>query len=726
MRSLLSAALLALSFLAPAVSSQNESDSDTPGPEELRPTVFNGKDVSPLKELTGDTFAASIKEGYWFVKAYSPYCTHCKVAAPTWQTLYEFYITSEPIPSSQSSSELQSSLNSFHPYYNFHFANIDCIAYGSTCDRFDVQKLPTFVLFKNGEVVKSLVGTKTLAELSAFVEEVLESIKPGSRPKEGVRLPEVGAKEVDTTAKPDNPAAKDKNAAGGIAAGTKHNEVAQAAAASVETKTTAEATDTKATQASKKPSKPIRTPNPLGASEPLTAESFQDKVTTTQDPWFVKFYAPWCHHCLAMAPVWEELGREMKGKLNIGEVNCDLEVRLCKDVRLRGYPTILFFKGGERIEYDGLRGLGDFVDFAQKAIDIGDGVRDVDAAAFKLLEEKEEVIFIYFYDHATTSEDFAALERLTLSLVGHAVLVKTDSAILADKFKITTWPRLVVSRDGRATEYDALAPKDMRDFRKVLSWMKSVWLPLVPELTASNSREIMNGKLVVLGILSPARSSEFAVAKREIKQAALDWMDKQATAFRLERQELRDAKQLRIEEAEDRGDQRALRSAKSMRITMDDSDRRDVGFAWVDGVFWERWIRTTYGIEVKNGERVVINDEDNKRYWDTTISGNYISASRTAILETIPKVAVSPPKIKPKSTISRMESLFFDLRGAAYSHPFLTLGLLMGALGGGIWGRGRIKRGRGFAGFGSSGGGFFKLDGKDGLLGGSAPGGKVD
>ena len=44
---------------------------------------------------------------------------------------------------------------------------------------------------------------------------------------------------------------------------------------------------------------------------------------------------------------------------------------------------------------------------------------------------------------------------------------------------------------------------------------------------------------------------------------------------------------------------------------MDKSEQKEVGFAWVDGVFWERWIRTTYGIEVsKDGEKVIINDED--------------------------------------------------------------------------------------------------------------------
>ena len=88
-----------------------------------------------------------------------------------------------------------------------------------------------------------------------------------------------------------------------------------------------------------------------------------------------------------MAPNWVQLAKEMKGRLNIGEVNCDVESRLCKDVRLRGYPTILFFRGGERVEYDGLRGLGDFVTYANKAIDIGSGVKDVDASEFKEMQE---------------------------------------------------------------------------------------------------------------------------------------------------------------------------------------------------------------------------------------------------------------------------------------------------------------------------------------------------
>lgn len=471
---------------------------------------------------------------------------------------------------------------------------------------------PTFSLYKDSKFVKKYEGLKDIAGLSMFIEEVLESIRPGSRPKDGVKPPEVGASSDEVGAVPKASGGKGKQNAGAKPSASKSSEVEILAGenATIAEDTVSPKSEIKGSKITNQSSKPTAIPNPAGSSFPLSQESFQKLVTNTQDSWFVKFYAPWCHHCQALAPSWVQMSKELQGKLNVGEVNCETEARLCKDVRVKAYPTIHYFRGGERVEYDGLRGLGDLVSFAKKALDIGSGVTYVDASAFKELEETEEVIFLYFYDHATTSEDFEALERLTLSLIGHAKIVKTDSAVLADRFKISTWPRLLVSRDGRPSYYNALSPKDMRDFRQVLTWMQSVWLPIVPELTASNSREIMHGKFVVLGILSRERADEFVTNKREIKNAALEWMEKQTHAFQLERQELRDAKQNRLEEAEDRGDQRALRAAKSIQIDISEEDKTQIGFAWVDGVFWERWIRTTYGIEVRNGERVIINDED--------------------------------------------------------------------------------------------------------------------
>ncbi|ORY65555.1 thioredoxin-like protein [Pseudomassariella vexata] len=731
-------------------------------------TYFNGKKVPPLLELTADNFEKEVKQTkYLVVKYFSPYCPHCIDFAPTYQTLYEYYYTSQG-PVDPESDPPQS----FEKYYDIRFASLNCVAYGDMCTKHNIESYPQTMLYKDGVLLDRVKGGKPMLAVAELVETELKKEFSGTRPKELV-LPKPGATSVPAATDSEATELKAKSAVDKEDEGKKADNTG---ATSLSATADSEATELKAksevgkadevekadkinaadksdkseksdkTEKPKadkaaeeeptkvdekapvkvektKPAKPTVTPNEKGLSMSLTAESFQTLVTMTQEPWFIKFYAPWCHHCQAMSANWQQLAKEMKGRLNIGEVNCDAESRLCKDVRIRGYPTIHFFKGGERVEYDGLRGLGDFVKYAEKAMDVCSGVQEVDAASFRALEEKEEVIFVYFYDHATTTEDMMALERLPLSLIGHAKLVKTKDPELYDRFKITTWPRLLVAREGRPTYYTPLTPKEMRDTRQVLTWMKSVWLPIVPELTASNAREIMDGKIVVLGIINREDQESFLGAKREMKSAANEWMDKQIQLFQLERQELRDAKQLRIEEAEDRNDQRALRAAKSIRINMDRSDRKEVAFAWVDGIFWQRWIRTTYGIDVKDGERVIINDEDNRRYWDTTITGNYIIPSRTSILETISKVTASPPKIKPKLTISSFEKIFFDIRITFSEHPYLTIGCVAGlALGCASWFRGRLRRNRGH----------FRLEDtlpikelKDGLLGNTANG-KVD
>jgi protein disulfide-isomerase len=518
--------------------------------------------------------------------------------------LYEFYSTSSPAGSAPKDAD-------FTDFYGFRFADINCIAYNDLCAQHKVSSWPSTILYEDGEPTVVLKGVKAMNILSAAVEEALEKVKPGTRPAK-MELPEPG----DET----SPTPKGEKGAEGLTvqksnAQRSDPEPAAEVAPAQPEETTSPKYIAYPFDPPQSPQKmlmpgPKSTPNPNGQSVQLTADTFERRVARTLEPWFIKFYAPWCHHCQKMAPNWEQLGKEVKGRLNIGEVNCEVESRLCKDLGVRGYPTLMFFMGSERAEYQGLRGLGDLIKYAEQAVGTAGGIQDVDAESFKALEEKEDVIFLYFYDHATTSEDFSVLERLPVSMIGRAKLVKTRDTKLFDRFKITTWPRLVVSREGRPTYFTPSTPRDMRDLGMLRNWMKSVWLPLVPELTASNAREVMDGRIVVLGMLNRANEDSFQEAIREMKSAASEWMDKQVQLFRLERQELRDAKQLRIEEAEDRNDERALRNAKNIRINMNRSDRKEVTFAWVDGAFWQRWIRTTYGIDVKDGDRVIINDED--------------------------------------------------------------------------------------------------------------------
>ena len=116
----------------PEVKGETKKDPVTDGADSgPKGTTFNGVNVPPIPELSGTTLDQDISKGTWLVEFFSPYCGHCKHFAPTWQTLHEFYYTSDPLPASNKDSS--DSLNSFTRYYDFKFAKLDCVAFGNAC-----------------------------------------------------------------------------------------------------------------------------------------------------------------------------------------------------------------------------------------------------------------------------------------------------------------------------------------------------------------------------------------------------------------------------------------------------------------------------------------------------------------------------------------------------------------------------------------------------------------
>jgi len=243
----------------------------------------------------------------------------------------------------------------------------------------------------------------------------------------------------------------------------------------------------------------------------------------------------------------------------------------------------------------------------------------------------------------------------------------------------------------------------MRDHRRLLSWMQSVWLPMVPELSAANSHQVMQGRTVVLAILDRTLK-DFEQTKEKMKAAALEWLDVRAAEDKAEKQDLREKKESKIEEAEEKGDKRAIERAKGIQVVV--KPKKEVGFAWVDGVFWGRWCRGTYGVDVREtGPRIIINEQDvstpksswlisqEKRFWDVNLQGKPIQATTENIIDTLQAVLANPPKIKPISMVGRLETMYRAIIAFIRSRP-ISIGSFIAVLvlGAALWIRRRMKR----------------------------------
>lgn len=76
-------------------------------------------------------------------------------------------------------------------------------------------------------------------------------------------------------------------------------------------------------------------------------------VLEADKPTFVEFYAPWCFHCRRLVPIWEKFAEEMKGRLQIGRVDCTQHNDLRVKYKVDSYPTLKLFMRGKTKVYNG-------------------------------------------------------------------------------------------------------------------------------------------------------------------------------------------------------------------------------------------------------------------------------------------------------------------------------------------------------------------------------------
>ena len=80
----------------------------------------------------------------------------------------------------------------------------------------------------------------------------------------------------------------------------------------------------------------------------LNDENFE--TTIAKGITLVDFYADWCGPCRRIAPVIEELAREMQGKATIAKLDIEKAQRTTAAYQVMSIPTIILFKDGKEIK----------------------------------------------------------------------------------------------------------------------------------------------------------------------------------------------------------------------------------------------------------------------------------------------------------------------------------------------------------------------------------------
>jgi protein disulfide-isomerase A1 len=214
----------------------------------------------------------------------------------------------------------------------------------------------------------------------------------------------------------------------------------------------------------------------------LTASNF-DSIVNGEPLILVEFFAPWCGHCKALAPHYEEAATALKDKnIKLAKVDCVDEADLCQSKGIQGYPTLKVYRKGEPTEYSGPRKADGIISYmAKQSLP---AVSEVTAENHDDFKKADKIVAIAYLSSPTDvpAAEFSAAAETHRDDYLFGSTTDKDAIAAAG----VTPPTIVVYRafDEPKSEYpypiSSVTKKDLED------WIKELAIPVIDEVNGDN------------------------------------------------------------------------------------------------------------------------------------------------------------------------------------------------------------------------------------------------
>lgn len=142
----------------------------------------------------------------------------------------------------------------------------------------------------------------------------------------------------------------------------------------------------------------------------LNDDNFDDAVAQ-HEFLLVEFYAPWCGHCKTLAPEYASAAATLASEpAKLAKVDATAAKDTGARFDVKGFPTLVFFKNGNKMEYNGGRTASDIVTWVKKNSGPPAKTLATSDDVLALQESGDAVVIGYFADvESASAKAFLAL-----------------------------------------------------------------------------------------------------------------------------------------------------------------------------------------------------------------------------------------------------------------------------------------------------------------------------